>query len=167
MPSPKHLDTAPDFAHCMRAAASSSASAEALWREISHVGGANGWYYLDWLWQLRGLIDHCVGGVGMRRTPRRAGGPQAGDAFDFWRVASAIPGDCLTLVSEMKLSGRGVLEFELSAAPGNRTRLEVSAYFDPDDAIGRLYWSAMKPFHALIFRGLARAIVRRAEAAQA
>jgi len=37
------------------------------------IGGVRGWFYADWLWQLRGLLDRLLGGVGMRRGRRNGG----------------------------------------------------------------------------------------------
>ena len=37
---------------------------------IERIGGATGWYYGDWLWRLRGVLDLLVGGAGMRRGRR-------------------------------------------------------------------------------------------------
>src|SRR6202049_5026889 len=36
-------------------------------RPIEHLGGKTGWYYGDWLWRVRGLLDLLFGGAGMRR----------------------------------------------------------------------------------------------------
>ena len=36
---------------------------EKLWA----IGGENGWYYLDVVWRIRGVIDKFFGGVGLRR----------------------------------------------------------------------------------------------------
>ena len=37
------------------------------------IGGTNGWYFGDLLWQLRGIVDTWIGGAGMsqRRAPHR------------------------------------------------------------------------------------------------
>jgi hypothetical protein len=35
--------------------------------QIWSIGGETGWYYGDWLWDLRGFIDKLYGGVGSRR----------------------------------------------------------------------------------------------------
>lgn len=35
--------------------------------KIWSIGGARGWYYGNWLWELRGILDQIFGGVGMRR----------------------------------------------------------------------------------------------------
>ena len=59
-------------------------------RRPSRRSGASaarsGWYACDWLWQLRGLLDLLVGGVGMRRGRRDPEELRVGDALDFWRV---------------------------------------------------------------------------------
>ena len=39
-----------------------------------------------------------------------------------------------------------------------------TAFFEPHGVAGLAYWYALYPFHQLIFNGLARAIVRQAEA---
>ena len=37
---------------------------------IERIGGDTGWYGSDWAWQLRGILDRFVGGVGLRRGRR-------------------------------------------------------------------------------------------------
>jgi hypothetical protein len=34
---------------------------------IFAIGGNQGWYYANWLWEIRGFIDKLVGGVGLGR----------------------------------------------------------------------------------------------------
>ena len=70
----------------------------------------------------------------------------------------------LTLMMEMKAPGAGVLEFEVKAEGGGRTRVTATAYWHPAGVWGLLYWYALVPVHLLIFRGMTRAIARRAEA---
>ncbi|MEO6903901.1 MAG: DUF2867 domain-containing protein, partial [Bacteroidia bacterium] len=41
----------------------SAASLEKIWA----IGGKRGWYYSNWLWEVRGFMDQIAGGVGMRR----------------------------------------------------------------------------------------------------
>lgn len=43
---------------------------EATFQAVERLGGATGWYFANWIWSLRGLIDLAVGGVGMRRGRR-------------------------------------------------------------------------------------------------
>ena len=47
-----------------------SAPADAVYRSFARLGGARGWLYMDWAWQLRGMVDRLCGGVGIRRGRR-------------------------------------------------------------------------------------------------
>lgn len=146
----------------VRSAAQSNADAEAAWRQISALGGRNGWYYADALWRLRGAIDRLLGGVGMRRGRRHPTELRVGDPLDFWRVAAVEPGRRLTLVAEMKLPGSAVLELSVEPAEEG-AQVVLQAHFHPAGVWGLLYWHALRPIHAPIFRNLPRAIARRAE----
>lgn len=156
----------PDFAFYakqMSGDAVTNAPPEAVWREVAAIGGENGYYFLNVLWQVRGCVDELTGGVGLRRGRRDPHEIAVGDAIDFWRVAAVEPGRRLTLLAEMKLPGSAALEFELRPEGDRRTRLVVTAYFHPAGAPGLMYWYAMAPAHMAIFGGLARAIADRAE----
>ena len=37
---------------------------------LNGSGGKTGWYYGDWLWRVRGLLELLFGGAGMRRGRR-------------------------------------------------------------------------------------------------
>jgi apolipoprotein D and lipocalin family protein len=50
---------------------------------------------------------------------------------------------------------------------GGRSRVRLTATFDPKGVAGRLYWYAVLPLHALVFRGLLRRVARHAVAAMA
>jgi uncharacterized protein YbjT (DUF2867 family) len=131
-----------------------AASPEALWAVVSRIGGRTGWYYGDWLWQLRGVLDRLVGGVGLIRGRRDAAELQAGDALDFWRVASVERPRRLLLVAEMKLPGQAVLEFIIQPGGDGQTELRQTARFLPRGLWGLLYWYAVLPFHGLVFNGM-------------
>ena len=146
----------------VRSEARSEADAEAVWRQISALGGRNGWYYADALWRLRGAVDRALGGVGMRRGRRHPTELRVGDPLDFWRVAAVEPGCRLTLVAEMRLPGSAVLELSVEPA-GDAARVVLQAHFHPAGVWGLLYWHSLRPIHAPIFRNLPRAIARRAE----
>jgi uncharacterized protein YbjT (DUF2867 family) len=157
----------PDFAFYakhLRAEDVSKLPASALWRQIADLGGQNGYYFLDVLWQIRGFLDRLAGGVGMRRGRPASGTLAVGDALDFWRVIGLEPGRRLTLLAEMRLPGSATFEAEVETLPDNRCRVSVSAYFHPAGALGITYWNALLPVHKVLFRGLVREIVRRAEA---
>jgi uncharacterized protein YbjT (DUF2867 family) len=127
-------------------------------RPVERVGGATGWYYADWIWSFRGLIDLVVGGVGMRRGRRDPEHVLPGDTIDCWRVEAVEPGRLLRLVAEMRLPGRAWLQFELEPH-GSGTLLRQTAIFDPLGLMGRLYWYLSYPLHQLIFRGMLRGLV--------
>ncbi len=139
------------------------ASAENLWKVVSSLGGDTGYYYANVLWRLRGLLDRLVGGPGMRRGRRHPAEVRVGDTLDFWRVAAVEPGRRLTLLAEMRLPGTAVLEFEVVTTGAHTSRLVTTARFHPSGTLGLLYWKALVLAHNRIFRGMPRAMVRRAE----
>ena len=139
-----------------------NAPPEKAFAPIRRIGGKRGWYYATWLWRLRGFLDLLVGGVGMRRGRRDPEDLSTGDALDFWRVESYEPDRRLRLAAEMKLPGRAWLEFEVSPTEDG-SEVRQTAVFDPHGLSGLLYWYGIYPLHSLIFDGMLKAIVRRAE----
>lgn len=144
--------------------ATSTAPVTQLWRQITSIGGDRGYYYLDSLWKIRGVIDWLWGGPSFRRRRRHPTDLRVGDVLDAWRVIAIEPDRRLTLLMEMKAPGAGVLEFELKP-DAQSNRVTATAYFHPAGFWGLLYWYALAPAHWLIFRGLTRAICDRASAA--
>lgn len=142
---------------------------EAVFAVIERIGGTNGWYFADWLWSLRGLLDLGVGGVGVRRGRRDPAALLPGDAVDFWRVEDVEPPRLLRLRAEMRVPGRAWLQFEVEPdeGGGNGARLTQTALFDAAGLFGRIYWYALWPIHQLVFGGMLRGIARRAESGEA
>ena len=68
----------------------------------------------------------------------------------------------LRLQAEMKLPGRAWLEFEVTGEANSAT-LRQTAIFDPIGLFGLVYWYALYPLHQLIFAGMLRNMVHRAE----
>ena len=134
---------------------------EAAFLPILRLGGRNGWYFGNWLWQIRGWIDLLVGGVGMRRGRRDPERLAPGDSLDCWRVEAFEPSSCLRLAAEMKLPGRAWLTFEV-AADGTGSIIRQTAVFDPVGLLGLAYWYAVYPLHQLVFAGMLRGIARSA-----
>jgi uncharacterized protein YbjT (DUF2867 family) len=123
--------------------------------KIWAIGGENGWYYADLLWNIRGFLDKLIGGVGIRRGRTSTGDIAAGDALDFWRVILADKEEKrLLLYAEMKLPGEAWLEFKID----RENILHQTATFRPTGIWGRIYWFAILPFHVLIFTGMIRNI---------
>jgi uncharacterized protein YbjT (DUF2867 family) len=135
---------------------------DAVYRSFARLGGNRGWLYMDWAWQLRGMLDRLCGGVGMRRGRRDPDHLRAGDTLDFWRVEMITPGHMIRLRAEMRVPGRAWLEFEASSTPDGRTVLTQTALFDPKGLLGLLYWYALYPLHRRIFSGLILCIARDA-----
>jgi uncharacterized protein YbjT (DUF2867 family) len=127
------------------------ANADAVLKKVWSIGGNTGWYYANWLWRLRGLLDRLMGGVGLRRGRTNPDIIRAGDALDFWRVLLADQNKKrLLLFAEMKLPGEAWLEFTID----NDNYLNQKATFRPRGIPGRIYWYVMLPFHYFIFNGM-------------
>ena len=129
-------------------------------QNIWSIGGERGWYKVDWLWRVRGLMDKVVGGVGLRRGRRSPTQLRAGDPLDFWRVLVADrAGRRLLLYAEMKLPGEAWLQFRILPHDDGSHTLEQIASFRPRGLAGRLYWYSLVPFHFVIFKGMIENIV--------
>ncbi|GJM62269.1 SDR family oxidoreductase [Persicobacter diffluens] len=149
---------------------------EEVLENIWSIGGERGWYKWDFLWQIRGIMDKMVGGVGLRRGRRSPNQLIPGDALDFWRVLVADREQGrLLLYAEMKLPGEAWLEFKVTPNPDKEISewlLVQNATFRPIGLKGRAYWWSVFPFHAFIFQGMAENLtiapnIRLAEQAKA
>lgn len=138
------------------------APARATFQAVCRVGGGHGWYAADWLWKIRGWMDLMVGGPGLRRGRRNPDTVEYGEALDFWRVVGIEHDRRLSLRAEMKLPGEALLEFRIKALDDEHCVLEQDARFIPRGLIGLLYWYAVVPFHAFVFKGMLQGIRREA-----
>ncbi len=124
---------------------------EEVLERIWSIGGETGWYYGNWLWKIRGILDKLMGGVGLRRGRTHPDRIFAGDSLDFWRVLLADrKAKRLLLFAEMKLPGEAWLEFKID----ENNVLHQTATFRPRGLRGRLYWYSIVPFHFFIFGGM-------------
>ena len=124
---------------------------------IQRLGGASGWYSVDWFWRVRGLLDRLRGGEGFRRGRRHPHDLRAGDRVDFWRVERVEQGRKLLLAAEMKLPGRLWLQFEVRPH-AEETEIRQTTIFDPGGFVGLLYWYLLYPVHHTVFGALLRGI---------
>jgi uncharacterized protein YndB with AHSA1/START domain len=150
------------YAKKVSGTALSDAPPETVWAVVNTIGGANRYFYMNFLWSIREFLDWIVGGPGWshgRRDPARL---RLGDYVDSWQVVAMEPPRRLTLGFGMRAPGSGVLEFELHRESG-RTRINVTTYWHPAGVWGLIYWYASSPFHGLIMGGMADRIARRAE----
>ena len=136
---------------------------DALWDVVESIGGENGWYSFPLAWAVRGWLDRLVGGVGLRRGRRDARRLRVGDSLDFWRVEEIERGRLLRLRAEMRLPGLAWLEMRVDEEGAGGARYRQRALFHPHGLLGQLYWWSVSPFHAAVFGGMARNIVRAAE----
>jgi uncharacterized protein YbjT (DUF2867 family) len=140
-----------------------SASRQSLWTVLESIGGDNGWYSWGLAWQVRGLLDRFSGGPGLRRGRRDVRDLQVGDAVDWWRVEEVEDHRLLRLRAEMRLPGLAWLDLAVEEDSQGRTVFRQKAYFHPRGLAGHLYWTAVIPFHGVVFGGMQRNIARAAE----
>jgi uncharacterized protein YbjT (DUF2867 family) len=129
-------------------------SAEKVWNVIRTVGGEKGWFYADRLWDLRGLLDRLLGGVGLRRGRRHPTQIGVGDALDFWRVLVVEENRRLQLLAEMKLPGEAILQFQIEPLKDKGCELRQISRFLPRGLAGILYWYSLYPVHQFLFKGM-------------
>jgi uncharacterized protein YbjT (DUF2867 family) len=156
-----------DYAYYAKKAGGSAianASPAAVWKVVTSMGGDNRYFYMNVLWWLRELADWLVGGPGFTRGRRDPEHLRLGDSIDYWTVLGLEPERRLTLNFGMKAPGAGILEFEIEPLADGTTRLTETAYWHPKGVWGLLYWAVLVPFHLFIFKGMTRAMARRAEA---
>ncbi len=128
---------------------------DSVFDRVWKIGGDRGWYYLNWLWRVRGFVDKLFGGVGLRRGRTSPSTLHAGESLDFWRVLLAdFAGRRLLLYAEMKMPGEAWLEFSID----EQNILHQRAIFRPRGLWGRVYWYLLMPVHTIIFKGMIRRI---------
>ena len=129
---------------------------ENVFKTVCSIGGKNGWFAFDFLWEIRGMLDKMIGGVGLKRGRRAQNELRVGDSLDFWKVVDIKENERLLLVAQMKVPGTAWLEFRIE----NNTLIQ-SAYFYPKGVWGRLYWYSMIPLHYFVFNNMIKSIVQR------
>lgn len=139
----------------------------AVFGAVCRIGGGHGWYAADILWRIRGWMDELVGGPGLQRGRRHPDEVTFGESLDFWRVADVHRDRRLALRAEMRLPGEATLTFEITPCPeasdgAARSRLVMTARFQPSGLFGLAYWYTVLPAHHIVFKGMLRGIRRAA-----
>ena len=129
-----------------------------VYQSFIGIGGKNGWFDFDFLWELRGIIDKLIGGVGLKRGRRSQCDLRISDCLDFWKVVDLKENERLLLYAQMKLPGNAWLEFKIQ-----ENKLIQSAYFYPKGVLGRLYWYVLIPLHYFVFNNMIKSIVKKAK----
>lgn len=125
-----------------------------VYKSFTSIGGENGWFDFDFLWEMRGIIDKMLGGVGLERGRRSQCDLRTGDCLDFWKVLEIEENKRLLLYAQMKLPGEGWLEFKIE-----NQQLIQTAYFYPKGLFGRLYWYCLVPLHYFVFTNMINGII--------
>ena len=136
-------------------------SASSLFASFCRVGGKEGWFEANWMWWVRGMADRLLMGVGSQRGRRSEADLKINDVIDFWRVEEIRQNQRLLLRAEMKLPGRGWLEFMIMPQDDGKNKLFIMLYYDTDTLAGMLYWYIFLPFHNLIFNSMIKQIEKR------
>lgn len=126
-----------------------------VFKSFMSIGGEKGWFDYDFLWEIRGIIDKLIGGVGLKRGRRDQCDLRVGECLDFWKVVDIEENERLLLFAQMKVPGHAWLEFKIE-----NNKLIQSAYFYPKGVLGRLYWYTMIPLHYFVFRNMIESIVK-------
>lgn len=133
---------------------------KAVLNKVFSIGGDTGWYFANWIWQIRGVMDKMVGGVGLRRGRRNVSELYPGDSLDFWRVLIADKENMrLLLYAEMKVPGEAWLDFRI-LKKNDEYYLYQTATFMPKGLSGRAYWFLLLPIHLVMFQGMIKAIAK-------
>ena len=139
-----------------------SLSTEQLWKVITTLGNVeNPYFFANALWRTREWLDIFFGGSKpIRRSPE---GPElkVGDYIDSWKVIRCDKNHFLSLLFGMQGPGLGRLEFTITDH-GDTRQLNITAWWHPQGFKGLLYWFTMMPAHLFIFKGMVKAIVRKA-----
>lgn len=136
---------------------------DVVWTVVEGIGGKHGWYSFPLAWQIRGVLDRLVGGVGLRRGRRDDDHVRIGDALDWWRVEDVDRGCLLRLRAEMKLPGLAWLDYTVGQDYDGTVTLRQRATFYPRGLAGHAYWRSIQPFHLFVFGPMIRNIARAAE----
>jgi uncharacterized protein YbjT (DUF2867 family) len=129
-------------------------------RELYRLGGDPSWYPLGWAWWIRARLDSAFGGIGLKWQQARPSLVR-GVTVDWWIVEAAGP-RALLLRAQMRTPGEAWVAFHVGGE-GAISRLRQVAVFRPRGLLGRLYWWLLLPFHAPIFRLMAKRIGKRME----
>ena len=143
------------MAHQYKVTKSFEGNPDKVFKRIYAIGGVHGYYFMDWAWRFRGMIDRYIGGVGLRRGRTHRKVLKSGDTIDFWRVLQVDKEHrVLKLYAEMKLPGEAWLEFHV-----HQNSVEQIATFRPKGILGRIYWWILYPIHVVLFPGMIKKII--------
>ena len=105
---------------------------------INQIGGKNGWYFANLLWNIRGWIDLIVGGVGLRRRNRKF---RKIHCWGYFRLVENFrikrESICQTR-SRNEITGKAWLEFRVWSDSKGSVLQQTG--FDTNSIFGQIYW---------------------------
>lgn len=135
------------------------AEPESLWAVLESLGEHGRYSFPPTRW-LRGWMKWNARDAGPLHG--RSHPPRASRWAGRWRVERLEPPRVL-LRAEARRPGRTWLELK-AVRDEQRTIYRQRMVFEPHGLAGQLYWRATAPYRALVFEGMARAVVDTAEA---
>ena len=135
---------------------------QSVFEVVARLGQDREWLYANGLWRFRAWVDSLFQKPQKPEALPPGTLPKVHDRVDIYRVEAIEPGSRLLLHAELKAPGEGWMEWRVRPQ-GEGTRLSQTGFFAPRGLPGFLYWYLSWPGHELVFRGLIRAIARRAE----
>ena len=142
-----------------------SAAPADVYRSLSSIGGARGWFFANWTWRLQGMADRLARRRGPPKRPPPPGRPSRRRRRRLLARGSLgrKPAPAHPLEGRDEAAGPRLAPVRNPGPPRRHVPLEQTAAFIPKGLPGLVYWYALYPIHAWIFSGLIRAIARRAE----
>jgi len=138
------------------------AKPESVFGVLERMGGENGWWGLECVWRLRGLMDRVFGGEGFVSYRSNKHKAAVGDRIDFYDVENMIPFRELLLRVRFKLPGKGWMRLQTARHDGGST-LALTVFFAPKGLLGILYWYSLLGFHRWIFKIMLKKISMESE----
>lgn len=138
-----------------------AATPEDAWRVLSRIGGKVGWYYGNFVWALRGLLDRMLGGTGMAAGRKDDFNLKVNDPADGWVIKIAEPQKRLLLKSTLKMPGQCYYDFQIRPVDSEKIELKQEIIFIPKGLAGVLYWKIFRPVHSRVFNGMVDATASR------
>lgn len=149
--------TGPSLRHDRRTA-TVSATAPSLKTALGRIGTAEGWFFSVPAWAARLKADELLRRVDYPRAPIPL---EPGDKAGFW-VVEAVEEAGVRFRALARMPGTAWLDVAWTAGQDG-LHIEQTFWFEPAGALGRAYWVALKPAHALVYAATLKALVRAAE----